>query len=133
MVRLPKRSTRPGTLDPYFLTLLPAVADALRKSRAPVGVTPAGWGIAADVLDAVADSRDPRELFDKGKNTRVRDWTAEAVLERFNAGASLRDAVRAVAAETQRDEKTVQRHLREYGKAQWPAGVEWTRSDGSAD
>ena len=101
--------------------------------RSPAGVTAAGWAIAADVLDAIADYRDARELFDLGKSTKIRDWTAEEVLARFNAGESIRGAVRAVAAETSRDEKTVARHLRAYGQDLWPGGVTWVRSDGSRD
>ena len=128
-----KRNTRPGDLDPHFLTLLPAVAAALRKTSSPVGVTAAGWSIAADVLDAVAEWRDPRELFDLGKSTKARDWTAKKVLARFESGESIRDAIRAVAAETSRDEKTVARHLRAYGRNLWPGGVTWVRSDGSRD
>lgn len=119
-------TTRPGSLDPYFLELLPAVAAALRAHRLP-GCTAAGQGIAAEVIETLARGDDPRSLFDMGKSHAVRDWTAEAVLKHYNEGMPMPDAIRRVAADTERTERTVTRHLRAYEQELWPGGITWRR------
>lgn len=118
-------TTRPGNLAPEYLALIPAVVEEMRKHSAPGRATPAGWAVAALILETVARGDDPRTLFDMGKSTRVRDWTAEAVLKKLTGGASMPEAVQAVAAETKRDVKTVRRHLRAYERELWPGGVKW--------
>lgn len=121
-------STRPGKYPPEFLQWLPAVAEAMRGMPTPKRCTSAGWALAPAILEAVAADTDPRALFDAGKSTRMRDWTAEAVLRQFNDGKTIPDAIRAVAVETGRDEKTVRRHLRAYERELWPGGIKWARN-----
>lgn len=128
------QSTRPGTLVPESLELLPAVAAALREARHRLpGTSIAGCCIAADILEDMAAGRDPRARFDAGKGARVRDWTARLVLAKLQAGASIAEAVRTVAGETGRDVKTVRRHLQAFARESWPGPVVWRRADGTTD
>jgi len=119
---------------PESLELLPAVAAALREARHRLpGTSIAGCCIAADALDDLAAGRDPRARFDAGKSTRVRDWTARLVLAKLEAGASIAEAVRAVAGETNRDARTIRRHLRAFARESWPGPAMWRRADGTTD
>lgn len=129
-------TTRPGTLPPEDLELLPAVAAALRESmrwgkRRLPRTTAAGCVLAADILDDMAAGRDPRARFDAGKSTRRRDMIAGKVMDRFGAGLCFADAIKEVAAELAMDEKSVRRHLRNRDREEWPGGIVWVRADGA--
>lgn len=125
-------STRPGTLPPEYLELLPAVAAALRARHIP-GTTAAGRAVAADVLDDMAARRDPRARFDAGKSTRKRDMFATAVLDQFSAGRGFAQAIKSVAAEYAVTERNVREHLRGYLAELWPGPITHARPDGTRE
>lgn len=125
-------TTRPGTLPPEFLELLPAVVAALRRGGIP-GTTIAGCGVAADALDDMVAGRDPRMRFDAGKSTRRRDMIAGKVMDCFRAGRCFADAVKEVAAELATDEVNVRRHLRNHLREIWPGSIVHVREDGTRE
>ncbi len=118
-------STRPGTLPPELLDWLPAVAEAMRSIRAPRPATAGGWALAAELLEDLAQGRDPRARFDASKSTKRRDRIAELVLAELRKGATMPEAKRTVAAGERLDEKTVAKHLRAYSRELWQGGFTW--------